>query len=297
MAIDDEFNALIKNKTWELVPRPTNANIIRSMWIFAHKEKSIGSFERYKARLVGDGKTQQVGIDCGETFSPVVKPAIIRLVLSIALSKSWLLHQVDVKNAFLHGELNETVYMHQPSGYKDFTYPNHVVYFYLSGKYAEEIIERAGMSACKPSSTRVDTRPKLSAHSTTPCSDHHLYTSLVGALQYLIFTRPDISYVVQQIYLFMHKPMEEHMNAPKRIVRYVKVLSHMAYTYIRPPSPLSYLILMQIGVDVLILGSLRPGNPVQHQRTKHIEMDIHFVREKVAHGEVRDLHFLSSSDR
>ncbi|CAN4091052.1 unnamed protein product [Withania somnifera] len=68
----DEFNALIKNRTWELVPRPTEVNVIRSMWIFTHKIRSDGSFERHKARLVGDGKTQRVGIDCGETFSPGV---------------------------------------------------------------------------------------------------------------------------------------------------------------------------------------------------------------------------------
>ncbi|KAJ9543556.1 hypothetical protein OSB04_023263 [Centaurea solstitialis] len=92
MAMKDEYDALIANKTWDLVPRPSNANIIRSLWIFRHKTKSDGSFERHKARLVGDGVGQQNGIDCGETFSPVVKPATIRTVLSIALSKSWCLH-------------------------------------------------------------------------------------------------------------------------------------------------------------------------------------------------------------
>jgi hypothetical protein len=126
MAMDDEYNALIENKTWDLVPRPPNVNVIRSMWIFRHKEKSDGSFERHKARLVGDGAGQQVGIDCGETFSPVVKPATIRTVLSIALSKSWHIHQLDVKNAFLHGELKETVYMYQPLGYKDSARPDYV---------------------------------------------------------------------------------------------------------------------------------------------------------------------------
>ena len=110
--MQDEYDALIENKTWDLVPRPFNANIIRSLWIFRHKKKSDGSFERYKARLIGDGAGQQMGIDCGATFSPVVKPATIRTVLSIALSKSWCLHQLDVKNAFLHGNLEETVYMH-----------------------------------------------------------------------------------------------------------------------------------------------------------------------------------------
>nr|KYP74639.1 Retrovirus-related Pol polyprotein from transposon TNT 1-94 [Cajanus cajan] len=71
------------------------------MWIFSHKDKSDSSFERHKARLVGDGKTQQVGVDCGEMFSPVVKPATIRIVLSLALSKAWSIHQLDVKKCIL----------------------------------------------------------------------------------------------------------------------------------------------------------------------------------------------------
>ena len=112
IAMDDEYDALIKNKTWELVPRPPNVNVIQSMWIFTHKVKSNGVFERHKARLIGDGKTQQVGIDCGETFSLVVKPATIRTVLSISLSKAWPIHQLDLKKAFIHGELQETIYMH-----------------------------------------------------------------------------------------------------------------------------------------------------------------------------------------
>lgn len=122
----DEYNALIDNHTWELVPRPKDVNVIRSMWIFRHKRKSDGSFERYKARLVGDGKTQQQGIDCDETFSPVVKPTTTRTVLSIAISKSWSVRQLDVKNAFLHGYLNETVYMQQPPGFRDKSRPDYV---------------------------------------------------------------------------------------------------------------------------------------------------------------------------
>lgn len=96
------------------------------MWIFTHKEKSDGAFQRHKARVVGDGKSQQIGVDCGETFSPVVKSAIIRTVFSLALSKAWPIHQLDVKNAFLHGKLKETVYMHQPMGFSDLNRPNYV---------------------------------------------------------------------------------------------------------------------------------------------------------------------------
>ena len=96
------------------------------MWIFRVKTKFDGSFERYKARLVDDGKSQKEDIDCDKTFSPVVKPTSIRIVLSIARSKSWTIHQLDVKNAFLHGNLNETVYMHQPLGFRDPDRPDHV---------------------------------------------------------------------------------------------------------------------------------------------------------------------------
>ncbi|XP_071688129.1 uncharacterized protein [Rutidosis leptorrhynchoides] len=125
-AMTDEYQALMENKTWVLIPRTNDMKIIRSMCIFRHKFKSDGSLKRYKARLVGDGRTQTVGVDCNDTFSPVVKPATIRIVLSITLSRSWAINQLDVKNAFLHGKLNETVYMHQPYGFRDQHQPDHV---------------------------------------------------------------------------------------------------------------------------------------------------------------------------
>ncbi|XP_026458611.1 uncharacterized protein LOC113359149 [Papaver somniferum] len=76
----DEYNAMLKNNTWELVPRPRDAHVIHSMWLFRHKYNADGSLQRYKARLVANGKSQQVGVDCFETFSPVVKPATIHYV-------------------------------------------------------------------------------------------------------------------------------------------------------------------------------------------------------------------------
>ncbi|XP_048498003.1 uncharacterized mitochondrial protein AtMg00810-like [Beta vulgaris subsp. vulgaris] len=107
-------------------------------------------------------------------------------------------------------------------------------------KYAEEIIKRARMSSCKPSPTPIDTKPKLSALSDSSCSDPSLYRSLASALQYLTFTRPDISYDVQQICLFMHQPMDAHMQALKRVVRYVKgTIDHGLHLY---PSSISTLL-------------------------------------------------------
>jgi hypothetical protein len=91
-----------------------------------HTKKSNGSFERYKAHLVGDDMSQIEGVDCDETFSPVVKLAMIHIVLAIAISKSWCIHQLDVQSAFLHGDLNETTYMHQPMGFRDPHHPDYV---------------------------------------------------------------------------------------------------------------------------------------------------------------------------
>lgn len=125
-AMRDEFDALIQNDTWSLVPCSAGVNVVTGKWIFRHKLHPDGTVARYKARWVLRGFTQQEGVDYGETFSPVVKPAIVRVVLSIAASRSWPLHQLDVKNAFLHGELAETVYCSQPAGFVDTAHPTHV---------------------------------------------------------------------------------------------------------------------------------------------------------------------------
>ena len=119
--------------------------------------------------------------------------------------------------------------------------PRHSHGLFLSQKkYTKEIIVRAGMSSCKPCLTPVDTKPKLSATDSCPFEDPTLYRSLAGALQYLTFTRPDISYAVQQICLFKHNPMEAHMHAFKHILRYIRgTIQHGLHLY---PSSTSSLI-------------------------------------------------------
>lgn len=125
-AMDVEFEALLKNKTWHLVPPQKGRNIVDYKWVYKIKRRSDGRIERYKARLVAKGFKQRYGIDYEETFSPVVKAATIRLVLSLAVSKNWCLRQLDVTNAFLHRYLEEDVFMKQPSGYEDKSRPNYV---------------------------------------------------------------------------------------------------------------------------------------------------------------------------
>ena len=464
-AMEAEYSALLSNNTWDLLPRPSQCNVFTGKWIFKHKFKTDGSFERYKARWVLRGFTQRPGIDFAETFSPVVKPATVRTVLSLALSRSWPVHQLDVNNAFLQGNLSETVYCAQPSGFEDSAHPDYVcrlnrslyglkqaprawysrfashllqlgfveakpdtsLFIYHRGKdvvylllyvddivlmassadllrrtitslqqefslkdlgalhqflgmqvqrvgsdlflsqrqYMIEILERAGMADCKPCATPVDLNPKLSADG-APVSDPTDFRSLAGALQYLTFTRPDISYAVQQVYLHMHDPREPHLTALKRILRYVRGTLHMGL-FLRPSSQSDLVVYSDadwagcpdtrkstsgyavfLGDNLISWSSKRQNtvsrssaeaeyravanavaeatwlrqllselhtplrkttlvycdnisavymssNPVQHQRTKHVEIDLHFVRERVALGDVRVLHVPTTS--
>ena len=123
--MDDELAALARNCTWVLVPPPSNHNIVWCKWVFRIKRNPNGSISRYKARLVAKGFHQRPGVDYHDTFNLVVKPTTIRVVLSIALSNGWPISQLDVNNAFLHGNLIEDVYMAQPPGYVDQDNPTH----------------------------------------------------------------------------------------------------------------------------------------------------------------------------
>jgi len=125
-AMDSEHRALLQNQTWHLVPRPKGKNIIGCKWVYKLKRKADGSIDQYKARLVAKGFKQWYGLDYEDTFSPVEKAATIRLILSIVVSRGWTLRQLDVQNAFLHGILEEEVYMEQPPGYADKSHPEYV---------------------------------------------------------------------------------------------------------------------------------------------------------------------------
>jgi hypothetical protein len=125
-AMNLEFDALLKNQTWKLVPSSPSQNLIGCKWVFRIKRHADGSIERFKAWLVAKGFHQQPGIDYGETYSPVIKPTTVRAVLSIAISAGWSIRQIDIQNAFLHGQLSEDVFMSQPPGYQHPSYPTHV---------------------------------------------------------------------------------------------------------------------------------------------------------------------------
>ena len=115
-AIDEELGSLAKNETWTLSPLPEGRKAIDCKWVFKVKFNKDGSIEKYKARLVAKGYSQVEGLDYDETFAPVVKIQSLRTILAIANEKGFILHQMDVKTAFLYGNLDEEIYMKQPAG-------------------------------------------------------------------------------------------------------------------------------------------------------------------------------------
>ncbi|KAJ4774690.1 Gag/pol [Rhynchospora pubera] len=466
-AMSNEFSALLHNNTWVLVPPPANQNIVGCKWIFKTKRHADGTVERYKARLVAKGFTQEEGVDYFDTFSPVVRPTTIRIVLSIAVSNHWVIRQLDVSNAFLHGELHETVYMHQPPGFVNPATPSHVcllkkalyglkqsprawfqtlsaallalgfhgskfdpslfiahhnrqtvivliyvddiiitgtsasgvatlintlqkrfalkdlgpLHFFLAiavltnkagvllsqKQYILDLLCRTHMANAQPMSTPMAVNSSLSKYDGEPFHDPKLYRAVVGALQYITITRPDITFPVNKCSQFMHSPTSVHWSAVKRILRYLKgsadhglllkpsgsPLLH-AYTdsdwagcpddrrstsafciYLGPnliswsskkqptvsksSTEAEYRSLALAGAELAwvqyILKELHitlsqppvlwcnnigatylASNPMFHARTKHVEIDFHFIRERVVNKQLL-VKFISSRDQ
>lgn len=118
-AVYEEIGALEKNTTWTIVNRPIDKHVVGCKWVFTVKHKADGTIDRFKARLVAKGFTQTYGVDYNETFAPVAKLNTIRVLLSVATNLDWPLQQLDIKNAFLNGHLDEEVFMRIPPGFEE----------------------------------------------------------------------------------------------------------------------------------------------------------------------------------
>ncbi|KAH9699463.1 retrovirus-related pol polyprotein from transposon RE1 [Citrus sinensis] len=455
-AMQTEYDALIHNNTWTLVPMSSTYKLVGCKWVFRTKYNTDGTVSKYKARLVAKGFHQTAGVDYSETFSPVVKSSTVRVILSLAVIKGWKVRQIDVNNAFLNGDLSENVYMTQPEGFvtkegyicklnkalyglkqaprawyeklkgclttwqflnskadtslfikhdtrgliivliyvddilvtgpdsallEDFIVKlsqtfalkdlGLVAYFlgvevsyfdegmHLSQtKYIKDLLSKASMENCKGSDTPLSTGLKLERNVRGPLGQEFenptQYRSIVGGLQYLILTRPDIAYSVHKLSQYLSSPTVQHWLACKRVLRYLQ--STITYgLYLRKEATLeigitgytdadwacglddrksigayciylgnnliswsskkqaivakssteseyralsaacseiswlqslfSELNIAKLPTPVLWCDNQSAGelarNPVFHSKSKHIELDVHYVRDKV----------------
>ena len=125
MAMQEELNNFERNQVWNLVERP-NTNVIGTKWVFHNKQDENGMVIRNKARLVAQGFTQVEGLDFEETYALVARLEAIRMLLAYAAHHNFKLYQMDMKNAFLNGPIQELVYVEQPPGFVDPKFPHHV---------------------------------------------------------------------------------------------------------------------------------------------------------------------------
>ncbi|KAH9682619.1 retrovirus-related pol polyprotein from transposon RE1 [Citrus sinensis] len=466
-AMKEEFEALQRNQTWTLVPPESAGKIVGNKWVYRVKYNADGSISRYKARLVAKGYHQTYGVDFFETFSPVIKPCTVRIILSLAVMHHWPIKQLDVNNAFLNGILTEDVYMHQPQGFVDSTYPSFICklnkalyglkqaprawydrlkeslvqwgfrvsksdtslfikhagtnilliliyvddilvtgsdsklignviqqlhsefalkelgdFHYFLGievtpsvhgihlsqtKYIGDILKRANMLDSKGCVTPMSTSEKLHKDTGAAFENPSLYRSIVGSLQYVLLTRPDLAFTVNKLSQFLSAPTILHWQACKRVLRYLQSTADYGLQFFssgslkltaysdadwgadpddrrsvggycvflgsnliswsskkqpivsRSSAESEYRALAMATSEVLWITYLfqelnisfdqipllhcdnksaeaLASNPKYHARTKHIELDLHFLREHIAQQQL-SVTYVPSSDQ
>ncbi|KAD3641836.1 hypothetical protein E3N88_31060 [Mikania micrantha] len=321
-AMKTEIEAIRKNDTWELVDLPAGSKAIGVKWLFKTKLNEKGEVDKYKARLVVKGYAQKEGVDYGEVFAPVARWDTIQILLAIAAKRKWLVKQLDVKSAFLHGELKEVVYVEQPKGFIDkgseakvyrlkkalyglkqaprawfhkiegyfiregsskskydhslfikkvkgkmvivSLYVDDLIYtgndqslceafkhsmqnefdmtdlgimkYFLGvealqesdgiimfqAQYAKSILKKSRMWEANGVKNPIVPGCKLVKSAAGKDVNGTLYMSLIGSLMYLTVSRPDLMYVVSLLSRFMADPKKEHLEAAKRVLRYIK---------------------------------------------------------------------------
>lgn len=122
----EEYDSIVRNSVWDVVPRPENKSVVSSRWLYKVKQVADGSVEKHKSRFVARGFSQVEGIDYDETFALVARYSSIRSILALLAQMGWKIHQMDVKTAFLNGQIEEEVYIEQLKGFETFDHESHV---------------------------------------------------------------------------------------------------------------------------------------------------------------------------
>ncbi|GKV50103.1 hypothetical protein SLEP1_g56818 [Rubroshorea leprosula] len=372
-AMKAKIDALEKNNTWTLEMLPLDKRPTGCKWVYKIKYNADGTIERYKAHLVAKGFTQVEGIDYHDTFAPVAKLVTVRCLLAITAACNWELHQLDVHNAFLHGDLNEEVYMQLPPGYKNkgeqrvcrlrkslyglkqasrnwfakfasalklfgnnsslcqklkeflhtmfhikdlsklkyflgievARHPSGI--FLCQRKYTLAKITEAGMLGTKPCPFPMEQKLKLTPSTGSPISDPMQYRRLVGKLkdQFCSDTicpttrRSTTGYLT----LLSNSPISWKTKKQSTVSRSSAEVEYRAMA--STVSELLWLkgLLKTLGVDTSQPMQLHcdnqaaihiATNPIFHERTKHIELDCHFIRHWIQVGLIKTSHVRSN---
>ncbi|GJZ56079.1 putative ribonuclease H-like domain-containing protein [Tanacetum coccineum] len=321
-AMQEEMQQFVHQEVWKLVPLPEGKTAIGTKWILKNKRDARGIVVRNKARLVAQGHRQEEGIDYDEVFAPVARIEAIRLFLAFASYMGFMVYQMDVKSAFLYGEIDEEVYVTQPKGFEDPFHPKHVyrvvkalyglhqaprawyarlstfllkhnyrrgsidktlfikknsrdiilvqVYvddiifgstnkawcdefevlmkgefemsamgeltfflglqvtqksngiFISQDKYVQDMLKKFDMVNVRSATTPFEATNPKSKEEPDEAVNVHLYRSMIGSLMYLTASRPDIQFAVSACSRHQVTPLTSHLNAVKRIFKYLK---------------------------------------------------------------------------
>ncbi|KAL0314938.1 UNVERIFIED_CONTAM: Retrovirus-related Pol polyprotein from transposon RE1 [Sesamum angustifolium] len=331
------LNALEQNETWAIVDLPKGNKAIGSKWVYKVKLNSDGSVERYKARLVAKGYNQVAGIDYYDRFSPVAKAVTVRLILALASVSNWALHQININNAFLHGYLDEDIYLSAPDGYPvpagksandhclfiketeagllillayvddllitspseilipevkqflDAAFTNkdlgHARYFLgleiarssdgisiTQHKYIREIIKDAGLIHSRPKCTPLPLGLKLTSQGHTVLADPEPFQSSL------------VSWKTKKQSTVSRSTAEAEYRSMGTTVCELQWISYLLQDIrVSIPTPISLFCDNQAALHIA-------ANPVLHERTKHLEIDCHLVREKLKSGFILPSH-------
>nr|GFA90593.1 hypothetical protein [Tanacetum cinerariifolium] len=247
-AMQEELNEFERLEVWELVPRPDQVMVLTLKWIYKVKLDELGGILKNKARLVARlvarGYLQEEGIDFEESFAPVARLEAIRIFLAYATRKNMVVYQMDVKTAFLNGNLREDVYVSQPDGFVDPDNPNHV-YKLKKALYGLKQAPRAWydmLSSFLLSQDfyKVDTpmveKLKLDEDKERKAVDPSHYRGMIGTLLYLTASRPDLQFAICMCALYQARPTKKHVHAVKRIFRYLCGTVHRGLWYLKDSS-------------------------------------------------------------
>ncbi|GJT57560.1 retrovirus-related pol polyprotein from transposon TNT 1-94 [Tanacetum coccineum] len=209
--------------------------IIGTKWVFRNKLDENGIVSRNKARLVAQGYNQQEGIDYDETYAPVARLESIRILLAYACALDFKLFQMDVKSAFLNGFINEEFEMSM-MGELNFFLGLQIKQmedgiFFNQSKYIKEMLKKFGLEESKPMKTPMSSDTKLTKDEECESVDSTKYRGMIGSLLYLTASRPDIMFSVCLCARFQEAPKTSHLEAVKRIFRYIKGTTHLGLWY------------------------------------------------------------------